>query len=135
MFYLTTNDRHAIREGRGCEVLANPSLVQVTTPKPLRLQTNGTMMWNEIIEAASLGGIPNTTVMNRLALSESNREIQDVFVKRARSMGCRIVVDEMGNIFAILAGLDDTLPPIGIGSHLDTQPSGKTMHSLLVILN
>ena len=34
-------------------------------------------------------------------------------------------IDEMGNIFAIYPGTDPTLPPIGMGSHLDTQPAGK----------
>lgn len=30
----------------------------------------------------------------------------------------------MGNIFAIYAGQDSSLAPIGMGSHLDTQPAG-----------
>jgi N-carbamoyl-L-amino-acid hydrolase len=34
-------------------------------------------------------------------------------------------IDEMGNIFAIYPGADPNLPPIGMGSHLDTQPAGS----------
>ena len=33
-------------------------------------------------------------------------------------------VDAIGSIFASRPGLDDSLPPVMTGSHLDTQPSG-----------
>ena len=38
-------------------------------------------------------------------------------------------IDEMGNIFAVYPGLDPSLPPIGMGSHLDTQPAGSNPHN------
>jgi hydantoinase/carbamoylase family amidase len=37
----------------------------------------------------------------------------------------------MGNIFAILPGQNNTLAPIGIGSHLDTQPKGGRYDGIL----
>lgn len=37
----------------------------------------------------------------------------------------------MGNIFAIRPGQNNKLPPIGIGSHLDTQPTGGKYDGIL----
>lgn len=37
----------------------------------------------------------------------------------------------MGNIFAIRPGQNNNLPPIGIGSHLDTQPTGGKYDGIL----
>lgn len=37
----------------------------------------------------------------------------------------------MGNIFAIRPGQNNDLPPIGIGSHLDTQPTGGKYDGIL----
>lgn len=37
----------------------------------------------------------------------------------------------MGNIFAIRPGQNNSLPPIGIGSHLDTQPTGGKYDGIL----
>lgn len=36
----------------------------------------------------------------------------------------------MGNIFAIYPGQDSSLAPIGMGSHLDTQPAGDSLSSM-----
>lgn len=49
-------------------------------------------------------------------------------------------VDSVGNIFATRPGKNNNLPPIGIGSHLDTQPAGGKydgivgVHSALEVL-
>lgn len=41
----------------------------------------------------------------------------------------------MGNIFAIRPGENNTLPPIGIGSHLDTQPTGGKYDGILGVVS
>jgi N-carbamoyl-L-amino-acid hydrolase len=45
-----------------------------------------------------------------------------------------MTVDEMGNMFARRAGQDDSLPPVMIGSHLDTQPTGGKFDGVLGVL-
>ena len=40
----------------------------------------------------------------------------------------------MGNIFARRPGRDPTLPPIAIGSHLDTQPTGGKYDGVIGVL-
>lgn len=69
------------------------------------------------------------TGMSRLSLSDSDKEARDWLVETTKALGCRTVVDSMGNIFAIRAGLKGG-PPTFAGSHLDTQPSGTCGHSL-----
>jgi acetylornithine deacetylase/succinyl-diaminopimelate desuccinylase-like protein len=63
--------------------------------------------------------------MNRQALNDSDKAVRDWFISRAEMIGCHVSIDEIGNIFAIMPGKDNTLDPIGMGSHLDTQPNGK----------
>jgi N-carbamoyl-L-amino-acid hydrolase len=103
---------------------AKSSVRHIVTPDNMSLQINGSRVWNEILETSLIGGIPGTTGMNRLALSQDDKAVRDLFKARATEIGCDIAIDEIGNIFAILPGRDNTLPPIGIGSHLDTQSKG-----------
>jgi N-carbamoyl-L-amino-acid hydrolase len=89
------------------------------------LQIDGERLWKNIMATSQLGLIPGTTGMNRQALSEADMHVRDWFCKEARSFGCEIEIDTIGNIFAILPGKNNQVPPIGIGSHLDTQPAGE----------
>ena len=89
------------------------------------VEINEDRVWADIMETASFGAIAGTTGMNRLALSPSDQSVRQWFIDRAHDIGCRVWVDEIGNIFAMLPGEDNSLPPIGIGSHLDTQPQGN----------
>jgi acetylornithine deacetylase/succinyl-diaminopimelate desuccinylase-like protein len=66
--------------------------------------------------------------MSRLSLSDYDRQARDWFVETTKDLGCRTVVDSMGNIFAVRLGLKEG-PPTFAGSHLDTQPSGMFGHS------
>lgn len=40
----------------------------------------------------------------------------------------------MGNIFAIYPGKKSSLLPIGMGSHLDTQPAGSHFNSVTYVV-
>jgi hypothetical protein len=40
----------------------------------------------------------------------------------------------MGNQFAIRPGKNNTLPPVGLGSHLDTQPAGGRYDGIAGVL-
>lgn len=69
----------------------------------------------------------------RLALSDLDKEVRDWFVQETEKLGCQVKIDEMGNIFAIYPGKNQG-PPIGIGSHLDTQPNGGRYDGILGVL-
>ncbi|QDS67496.1 hypothetical protein FKW77_001406 [Venturia effusa] len=72
-----------------------------------------------------------TTGMNRLSLNADDKLARDWFVAETKSLGCEVKIDKMGNVFAILPGQNSTLAPIGIGSHLDTQPKGGRYDGIL----
>lgn len=75
------------------------------------------------MELAQIGATDKGGVC-RVALTDEDRVGRDWFVEKCKAAGCSILVDEMGNIFARRAGLDNDLPPILFGSHLDSQPTG-----------
>lgn len=83
-------------------------------------------LWSDIHHSAQWGAIPNSPGMARLALSDEDKLVRDYFVRQAIIIGCQVNIDEMGNIFAVLAGENNDIPPIGMGSHLDTQPAGRS---------
>ncbi|KAK4865126.1 hypothetical protein LT330_001749 [Penicillium expansum] len=70
----------------------------------------------------------------RESLTDSDRDVRDWFVSEAKTLGCEVKVDEMGNIFAILQGQNNTIAPIGMGSHLDTQPAGGRFDGVLGVV-
>lgn len=70
----------------------------------------------------------------RLALSREDGEARDLFVRWAGQAGCTITVDRVGNIFARRAGADDSRPPVCIGSHLDTVPTGGKFDGVFGVL-
>ena len=87
------------------------------------LRINAERLWGTIIETAKIGSTAKGGI-SRLTLTDVDRQVRDWFVKACEVTGCTVTVDEMGNIFAHRPGRDESLPPIAIGSHLDTQPSG-----------
>jgi N-carbamoyl-L-amino-acid hydrolase len=89
-------------------------------------------LWNEIHETAAIGGTAKGGVC-RLTLSDLDRQVRDWFRARAETLGCRVTVDDMGAMFARRAGAAD-VPPIAIGSHLDTQPTGGKFDGVLGVL-
>jgi hydantoinase/carbamoylase family amidase len=63
--------------------------------------------------------------IDRLAFSRADRQARQVLLHRMRSLGLEPRVDAFGNLFGRLpVARDPTLPPVLIGSHLDTVPGG-----------
>jgi len=84
-------------------------------------------------DACQWGATPDGG-MNRVALNADDKHARDWFVQCTRRMGCTTKIDTMGNIFAIRPGKNNTLPPIAIGSHLDTQPTGGKYDGILGVV-
>ncbi|SCX35113.1 Zn-dependent hydrolase [Agrobacterium rosae] len=89
--------------------------------------------WSMIQRSAEIGR-SRETGLQRLALTESDREIRDQFVAWCSEAGLTVEVDAMGSIFGRRAGLDNSLPPIMIGSHLDTQVNGGRYDGIAGVL-
>jgi len=90
--------------------------------------------------------------MNRLTANDDDKKVRDWFIATTKKYGCThkvglftrlygkatadiIEVDAIGNIFAIRPGQNNSLPPIAIGSHLDTQPKGGRYDGILGVIS
>lgn len=89
----------------------------------LQAQTNGQRYWDSIHESCQWGATDDGG-MNRLTLNDDDKQVRLWFIAEAEALGCKVTVDSMGNIFAVRPGKNNDIPPIGMGSHLDTQPRG-----------
>ncbi len=89
--------------------------------------------WSTIEASAEIGkGRPGG--LSRLCLSDSDREIRDLFVAWCKEAGLSVSVDECGSIFARRDGSEKDLPPVLIGSHLDTQINGGRFDGIAGVL-
>jgi len=70
----------------------------------------------------------------RLTLTDLDRQVRDWFKSQCEALGCTVAVDEVGNMFARRPGKSQSLPPIAMGSHLDTQPTGGKFDGVLGVL-
>ncbi len=89
-------------------------------------------LWGELMETAAIGGSPKGGIC-RLTLTDLDRQVRDWFKARAEALGCTVTVDDMGAMFARRPGQRD-VPPIAMGSHLDTQPTGGKFDGVLGVL-
>ncbi len=87
------------------------------------LTINGSRLWNSLMEMAQIGATKKGGV-NRLALTDLDRDSRDLFTRWCEAEGCTVTYDAIGNIFARRPGRNKSLPPVMTGSHLDSQPTG-----------
>jgi N-carbamoyl-L-amino-acid hydrolase len=97
------------------------------------LTINPQRLWDTLMETAKIGGTAKGGIA-RLTLSDLDREVRDWFRAECEKLGCTVVVDEVGNMFATRPGKRNDLLPIAIGSHLDTQPTGGKFDGVLGVL-
>jgi N-carbamoyl-L-amino-acid hydrolase len=97
------------------------------------IRIDGTRLWDSLMEMAKIGATPKGGC-KRLTLTDLDRQGRELFVTWCKAAGCSIAVDEMGNMFARRPGTEDGLPPVMMGSHLDTQPTGGKFDGVLGVL-
>ena len=97
------------------------------------LRINGTRLQGTLEEMAKIGATPNGGVQ-RLALSNEDREARDLLVRWLQEMDLEIMIDEMGNIFGKREGKNNNLPPVISGSHMDSQPKGGRFDGILGVM-
>jgi N-carbamoyl-L-amino-acid hydrolase len=90
-------------------------------------------LWDSLMETARFGATDKGGI-RRLTLSDEDRQVRDWFKRACEEIGCTVSVDDCGNMFARRAGKRGNLPPICMGSHLDTQPTGGKFDGTLGVL-
>lgn len=94
------------------------------------LQIDSARLWGAIHETAQFGATAKGGV-RRLTLSAEDKQVRDWFRKACEDAGLEVHVDALGSQFGLRKGRDMLKPPVGIGSHLDTQPTGGKYDGIL----
>jgi N-carbamoyl-L-amino-acid hydrolase len=97
------------------------------------VRINGARLWDSLMEMAKIGATPKGGC-KRLTLTDLDKQGRELFRRWCEAEGCTVKVDEMGNMFARRTGEDPSLPPVIVGSHLDTQPNGGKFDGVLGVL-
>ncbi len=82
---------------------------------------------------ARIGATPDGGV-DRLALTDPDREARDMLVAWLEKAGLGVTIDDMGNIFGRRPGCDEEAPPVMMGSHLDSQSRGGRFDGALGVM-
>ena len=90
--------------------------------------------FNETIAASAKIGPGRPGGLSRLALSDTDREMRDLFVAWCQEADLAVTVDVCGNIFGRREGSEPDLPPVLFGSHLDTQINGGRFDGIAGVL-
>ncbi|NVN84485.1 MAG: Zn-dependent hydrolase [Rhodopseudomonas sp.] len=94
------------------------------------LQIDSARLWSTIHDTAKFGATPKGGV-RRLTLGPEDKLVRDWFRAACEAAGCEVQIDALGNMFALRRGRDMSKPPVGLGSHLDTQPTGGKFDGVL----
>ncbi|MBB6450065.1 N-carbamoyl-L-amino-acid hydrolase [Geomicrobium halophilum] len=101
--------------------------------KNQKLLINGERLKHSLEEFADFGRTDNNGV-TRLALSEEDRQARDYFRSCCEDLGMTVKVDDMGNMYATLFGVENDKPPVVVGSHLDSVKKGGRFDGALGVL-
>ncbi len=97
-------------------------------------EVNPARLLKSVSDFATIGATPAGGV-NRQALSAEDRAARRLMAERGLARGFTIYQDAAANLFVRRAGRDGALPPLLIGSHLDSQPTGGRFDGALGTLS
>ncbi len=97
--------------------------------KNQKLKVNGIRL-RKSLEAFAEFGRTKQNGVTRLALTEEDRMARDYFRFCCEEIGLTVSVDDMGNMYGLLAG-SQAQPPVVVGSHLDSVKKGGRFDGVL----
>ncbi|WP_313799634.1 M20 family metallo-hydrolase [Cytobacillus sp.] len=98
-----------------------------------KLRVNRKRLLDTINVSSSIGTLENGG-LNRLALTEEDKEMRNIFVQWLQDEKLEVRVDDFGNIYGRRKGKCKDCPAVAVGSHLDTQPCGGRFDGVLGVL-
>jgi N-carbamoyl-L-amino-acid hydrolase len=104
-----------------------------TAPSPANLPLSVDRLWADLMAMAAIGATPGGGC-NRPALSALDAEARALLARWGQAIGLTLSVDRLGNMALRREGRDPTRPPVLVGSHLDTQPSGGKFDGIYGVL-
>ncbi len=97
------------------------------------LRIDSDRLWQSLMDMAKIGpGIAGGN--NRQTLTDDDSAARHLFQKWCSDAELSLQTDKMGNMFGRREGADPSLPPVMVGSHLDTQPTGGKYDGPLGVL-
>lgn len=97
-----------------------------------KMKINGDRLQQTLEQFADFGRTEFNGV-TRLSLTDEDRQVRDYFRDCCEELGMSVAVDDIGNMYATLPGIEDK-PPIVIGSHLDTVKKGGRFDGVLGVV-
>ncbi|WP_342615453.1 M20 family metallo-hydrolase [Peribacillus frigoritolerans] len=94
---------------------------------------NKERLLSTINTSANYGALPNGGLC-RLALSEDDRKIRDIFMEWMKECRLDIRIDDAGNMYGRRPGENPDAHPVVMGSHLDTQRIGGRYDGILGVM-
>jgi N-carbamoyl-L-amino-acid hydrolase len=88
-----------------------------------QLRVNDSRLNAHLAELAQIGKTPEGGT-HRVAYSDADRQGREYVMKLMGEAKLNVRIDEAGNIIGWRAGRDANLPPLAIGSHIDSVPHG-----------
>ena len=98
-----------------------------------KLSINSSRLQKSLETMAKIGATPKGGVQ-RLTLSEEDKQARDLFIKWLKEIDIEVKIDDMGNIFGIHKGKNEKLSPVMTGSHIDSQPKGGRFDGILGVM-
>ncbi|MCM3745370.1 M20 family metallo-hydrolase [Sporosarcina luteola] len=89
----------------------------------------------ETLKISNKIGLISETGVRRIALTQEDKIMRDIFMGWLEEEGLEVRVDDFGNIYGRREGLRNDLTPVMTGSHLDTQPYGGRYDGILGVLS
>ena len=99
------------------------------------MYTCSTKRMAELISTFSQFGDAGHGGVTRYALSEADNLARKEFVRRMEALGCTIEVDDLGCVYATLAGSDPDAKRIVMGSHSDSVRNGGNYDGILGVMS
>lgn len=96
------------------------------------MKINSARLWQSLMDMAKVGA-SELGGSSRLALTDEDIAGRSLLIDWAKQIGLSVAYDGIGNLFLRSEGLEN-LPPIVMGSHLDTQPKGGRFDGVYGVL-
>ena len=113
--------------------MASDMSTELMDQRGKNFRINGDRLWDSLMEMAKIGpGVAGGN--NRQTLTDEDAEGRRLYQAWCEAEGLEMGLDKMGTMFARREGTDPSLPPVMVGSHLDTQPTGGKYDGVLGVL-
>ena len=102
------------------------------------VKIDGARLYASLAELGRVGAYRDAatglTGVDRLALTEADGEGRRLVVEWFKAAGLKVTVDRIGNVFARRDGRQNGLPPVLLGSHIDSVPTAGAFDGCLGVL-